>query len=200
MPPRPLHDQPPGDTGEGHDAPQVLDVRRALLDAAADELTDHGAAGTSLRAIARRAGVSHAAPKHHFGDRAGLLTAVAADGFRRLAATQRAAAPGGLHALGVSYVDFGTSHPALFELMFASSELRPDDPDLLAAHEESLQPLREAAGGGTGAAGGQDTVVMAWVFAHGLVVLQRAGALGAAGGEPAHLLATFSRLLPPTRP
>jgi AcrR family transcriptional regulator len=59
-------------------------VRGALLAAAREELTAKGTSGISLRAIARRAGVSHAAPKHHFGDRAGLLTALAVEGFRRL--------------------------------------------------------------------------------------------------------------------
>ena len=66
------------------DAPAASDVATALLREARHELAEHGAGGVSLRAVARRAGVSHAAPKHHFGDRAGLLTAVAVDGFERL--------------------------------------------------------------------------------------------------------------------
>src|SRR4030095_14934141 len=63
------------------------DLPRALLEAAVQAIAEAGAAAVSLRELARRAGVSHAAPAHHFGDKAGLLTAVAADGFRRLAAT-----------------------------------------------------------------------------------------------------------------
>src|ERR1700712_3851843 len=61
-------------------------ARDTLLAAAREELVAHGAGGVSLRAVARRAGVSHAAPTHHFADRAGLLTVLAADGHRRLAA------------------------------------------------------------------------------------------------------------------
>lgn len=68
------------------------DLRRALLEAAAAEIAEVGPSAISLRSIARRAGVSHAAPAHHFGDRAGLLAAVAADGFRRLNEAMLAAA------------------------------------------------------------------------------------------------------------
>ena len=61
------------------------DLRRALLDEAVASLRESGTAALSLRDLARRAGVSHAAPAHHFGDKRGLLTAVAAEGYRRLA-------------------------------------------------------------------------------------------------------------------
>ena len=56
-------------------------LRRAIIDAALEAITESGPVGWSLRELARRAGVSHAAPAHHFGDKAGLLTAVAAEGF-----------------------------------------------------------------------------------------------------------------------
>ena len=60
-------------------------LRQAILAAAIDALTESGPARLSLRELARRAGVSHAAPAHHFGDKAGLLTAVAAQGYTLLA-------------------------------------------------------------------------------------------------------------------
>jgi AcrR family transcriptional regulator len=66
------------------------DLRAALLRAAEDELTERGAEGFSLRGVARRVGVSHAAPAHHFADTGALLAALAAEGFRRFLATQRA--------------------------------------------------------------------------------------------------------------
>ncbi|MEO0497745.1 MAG: helix-turn-helix domain-containing protein, partial [Pseudomonadota bacterium] len=59
------------------------DLREALLTAAEVELTDRGIEGLSLRGVAKRAGVSHAAPAHHFGDKAGLLTALTTIGFQR---------------------------------------------------------------------------------------------------------------------
>src|ERR671931_485088 len=70
------------------------DLPRVLLDTATQAIAEAGPAAVSLRDLARRAGVSHAAPAHHFGDKAGLLSAVAADGFRRLAAARLHAAVG----------------------------------------------------------------------------------------------------------
>src|ERR1700758_4951023 len=80
-------------------------ARAALLAAARAELAEHGHAGISLRAIARRAGVSHAAPKYYFSDRAALLTAVAAQGFAELADSLRQVPPA-LSALGHAYIAF----------------------------------------------------------------------------------------------
>src|ERR1700730_15662206 len=62
------------------------DLRHALIDSALEAIVEQGAANVRLRDVARRAGVSHAAPAHRFGDKAGLLTAVAAQGFELLAA------------------------------------------------------------------------------------------------------------------
>lgn len=160
--------------------------RHALLAAARAELVEHGHAAISLRAVARRAGLSHAAPKYHFRDRAGLLTAVAADGFRLLTAELEPASS--LADLGRAYIDFGLAHPALFDLMFRPSELHPDDPDLTAAQQRSVDRLSEVvtelghasplAGAGQGSP--PAAALMSWAFVHGLVVLTRDGAMTAA--------------------
>src|SRR5215471_19282528 len=94
--------------------------RDRLLAAAREELAEVGTQGISLRAIARRAGVSHALPKHHFRDRAGLLTAVATEGFRALRealAAARGRTPSArLVALGRAYVSVALAQPATFDL------------------------------------------------------------------------------------
>lgn len=184
-------------------------VRDALLLAAREELAVTGTSGISLRAIARRAGVSHAAPKHHFGDRAGLLTALAVEGFERLlAALERAgssesgAPDRGLAALGRAYVDAGMSDPRLFELMFRPELLHPDDPDLRAAQKATFDLLGSAVAnsvqprpGSSGADPG-DVSLVAWAFVHGVVVLVRDGALQAVSDESdAELLAHRLTLL-----
>src|ERR1700722_1777730 len=112
-----------------HPPEPAPDVRGALLAAARAELAEHGHAGISLRAVARRAGVSHAAPKYYFSDRAALLTAVAAQGFAELASALRQV-PSALAALGHAYITFALASPALFDLMFRPTELHPADPDL----------------------------------------------------------------------
>jgi AcrR family transcriptional regulator len=96
------------------------DLPRALLDAAVHAILEVGPAAVSLRDLARRTGVSHAAPAHHFGDKAGLLTAVATDGFQLLAATLGEAyqATGSFLEVGVAYVRFAATHRAHFEVMF----------------------------------------------------------------------------------
>src|SRR6516162_5040850 len=65
-------------------------LRKALLDAAERILEENGIQGLTLRAAAREAGVSHAAPKNHFGDLSGLLSELAARGFERLSASMLA--------------------------------------------------------------------------------------------------------------
>ncbi|WP_210211848.1 TetR/AcrR family transcriptional regulator [Aquibium carbonis] len=104
------------------------DLRQALIDAGERELTEKGVEGFTLRGCAKRAGVSHAAPAHHFGDANGLLTALAALGFQRFLSCQKARQAEAasdprsqLMAAGLGYVDFALAYPALFRLMFASS-------------------------------------------------------------------------------
>ncbi|MGL5012504.1 MAG: TetR/AcrR family transcriptional regulator, partial [Paracoccaceae bacterium] len=113
------------------------DLRAALLAAAEAELADHGIEAFSLRQVAKRAGVSHAAPAHHFGDANGLLTALAAEGFRQFAAAQAAreaqadkAPRAQMIAAGLGYVDFAMARPALFRLMHASDRPAYDTPEL----------------------------------------------------------------------
>src|SRR2546429_7116277 len=87
------------------------DLRPALLRAAVETIAETGPAAMSLREVARRAGVTHAAAAYHFGDKAGLLTAVAAEGDRLLGEALRGARPGVLE-LGGAYVGFAVSQPA----------------------------------------------------------------------------------------
>jgi AcrR family transcriptional regulator len=164
------------------------DVREALLAAARTELVEHGRAAISLRAVARRAGLSHASPKYHFRDRAGLLTAIAAEGFhalaRQLSEVHESDAQHQLAALGRAYIDFGLSHRALFELMFAPSELHATDPQLIAAQKQAIGALTTAvsqlAGDDATPSGPPKLALISWALVHGLVVLARDGALEAA--------------------
>ncbi len=171
-------------------ASETAGAREALLGAARVELAEHSHAHISLRAVARRAGVSHAAPKYHFEDRAGLLTAVAAEGFDALTVALEAAVEAAegwpLAALGKAYIDFGLANPALFDLMFRPSELHPGDPRLLDAQARALGALasavQDASGSPASAADVTEMSLTSWALVHGLVVLVRDGALPAAAG------------------
>jgi len=106
------------------------DLRRALLQSAEDILAEQGLQALTLRACARRAGVSHAAPKHHFGDLCGLQTAVAELGYERLLeALQTAIEPvlGDLdeefYAVATAYVGFAQAYPEHFRIMFRADLL-----------------------------------------------------------------------------
>ncbi|MBL9051998.1 MAG: WHG domain-containing protein [Tabrizicola sp.] len=150
------------------------DLRAALLAAAEIELTEKGVEGFSLRSVAKRAGVSHAAPAHHFGDTNGLLTALAAEGFTRFQDTLDVREIGAVDArdrairAGFGYLEFALARPALFRLIFSSA--RPDytSPDLIAAAKRAydhLVGLVEALGGG------EADVVALWSASHGLADL-----------------------------
>src|SRR5215204_7210333 len=151
-------------------------LREALLAYALEAVAEQGPAGWSLRDLARRAGVSHAAPAHHFGDKAGLLTAVAADGFRRLAATLRETyeATGSFLEVGVAYVRFAVTHRAHFEVMFRPELYRTDDPELVRAREQAralLYPPAAEAATSPDAGGDVRAGVAAWSLVHGLATL-----------------------------
>ncbi|WSQ09744.1 TetR/AcrR family transcriptional regulator [Streptomyces sp. NBC_01231] len=148
------------------------DLRRAILAAALDVIAADGPTALSLRDLARRAGVSHAAPAHHFKDRTGLLTAIAAEGFGLLAATLADAAD--LKDAGVRYVRFAREHPAHFPVMFAPELLRAEDLELTAARALAADALRQAVSAVRPEDFGVDTRlagVAAWSLAHGFATL-----------------------------
>lgn len=165
-------------------------LRRALLDATARAVADVGPTACSVRDIARRAGVSHAAPVHHFGDRAGLLTAFATEGFGLLAqALDEAAASGDLVEVGAAYVAFAVEHRPYFEVMFRRDLLRADDPELMAAMTAATAALRsgldaEATHVGDASALDLEAVLVgAWAQMHGLAALLVGGNLPARLGD-----------------
>jgi AcrR family transcriptional regulator len=110
-------------------------LRPALLSAAIEEIEESGPAAMSLRGVARRAGVTHAAAAYHFGDRAGLLTAVAAEGFGLVADALREAQQrtGSFLEVGVAYVRFAVTHRAHFEVMYRPELYNRDDAALVRA-------------------------------------------------------------------
>ncbi|KKD08637.1 TetR/AcrR family transcriptional regulator [Streptomyces sp. WM6386] len=146
------------------------DLRRAVLTAALDVIAADGPSALSLRDLARRAGVSHAAPAHHFGDRTGLLTAIAAEGFGLLATALRQAPD--LKEAGVHYVRFAREHPAHFQVMFSPELLRADDLELTTARTLAGDALREAVSG-VDPEGIEPRLagVAAWSLAHGFATL-----------------------------
>lgn len=159
------------------------DLGPALLAAGETELAERGIEGFSLRGVAKRAGVSHAAPAHHFGDANGLLTALAAEGFRRFVAAQHArqrkaaADPTSqLLAAGLGYLDFAMAHPALFRLMFSSGRPNHEDPHLhsaaSAAFRQLVEDVRRVRGNAPGEAEPAPLEVMrTWAVAHGIADL-----------------------------
>lgn len=124
------------------------DLRDALLAAADALLAERGLEGFTLRETARRAGVSPAAPSHHFGDSAGLLTEIAALGYQELARRLTAAAPSGtpaerLKAQAVAYVGFAMDFPGRFHLMFRHDMLHEERPSLEQATEQAWDALEK---------------------------------------------------------
>lgn len=127
------------------------DLHHALVQATEQILAERGVGGFTLREAARRAGVTAAAPAHHFGSAAGLLTAVAVLGFVELqrylaesGAAQAATPAERVQALGLGYVRFALAYPARFQLMFRADCLLPDDERLRAAGQAAYAELERA--------------------------------------------------------
>ena len=119
------------------------DLVRAAIDGAVEEVNTVGISAVSMRRIARRAGVSHAALAYQFGDKTGIFTAVAAEGFRLATAMIGTAATGsdGFIRGGQAYVQFALTHPGYFEVMFRPYLYRLDDPELVAARDAAFDLL-----------------------------------------------------------
>lgn len=126
------------------------DLENVLRHVAAEVIAERGAAGFSLREVARRAGVSHAAPAHHYGDATGLLTAVAIEAFTHLHEAMDAGAAGiddpveRLCAIGRSYVEVARSYPGHCAIVFRHDLVDPTDETYLQVGSLAYDFLRDA--------------------------------------------------------
>ena len=155
------------------------DLRQAMLQAAAEVLEERGLERFTLRECARRAGVSHGAPAHHFGDVRGLLTALVAGGFEQLLcwmdeheAAARRDVFSQLAANGKAYVAFALAHRALFQLMFRSDCVDAQDALLADAGAQAYLRLRAHVAAVSPEPKLMDArVAFAWSTVHGLATL-----------------------------
>jgi AcrR family transcriptional regulator len=160
----------------------------ALLDAARAMLEREGLDALSLRAVARLAGVSTAAPYHHFSDKQALLTALALSGFERLQrqlerARLRFRAPKErLQAVARAYLTFAKAEPALYQLMFSPMLARSRAAPLGHASFAALDELRLAVRGARPRADSTD-VLLAWAAGHGIALLAQAQLLTDGGAQ-----------------
>jgi AcrR family transcriptional regulator len=183
----------PRSAGAGEEAPYHHGaLRDALLEAAERVLERDGLAGLTLRAVAREAGVSHAAPTHHFGDLTGLVSELAAIGFRQfntaMVAAGSTAGPALMEkalARAKAYVAYAQAHPGMYGLMFRTERLDMKRPALHEAAEASFAGLAGAIGASRqeqisetalsldqGAA-----IARAWSLVHGFTMLLLDGRL-----------------------
>ena len=187
------------------------DLRRALVDAARRLLEAEGPSALSLRAVAREAGVSPAAPYHHFKDKAELLDAVAQEGWEMLqiSMTEAKANSQGrqqLTALGIAYVCFARENPALYRVMYDAAR----DKEALPMDVEDANPengnaycmvrdtMIEHGADPTAAIDLELATIAAWCGAHGLAEMagfkQFQHLKDELGGERAFLDAVFNHM------
>src|SRR5438093_3577270 len=169
-------------------------LREALLQAAERVLEREGLAGLTLRAVAREAGVSHAAPTHHFGDLTGLVSELAAIGFRQFNDAMEVAGAAGTSpidkalARAKAYVAYAQAHPGIYGLMFRTERLDMTRPSLHEAATASFEGLANAIGAGrneklTGEAlevlslDQAAAIARAWSLVHGFTTLLLDGRL-----------------------
>ena len=169
------------------------DLRTALIAAAEEVIAERGVDRFSLREAARRAGVSAAAPAHHFGDTRGLLTAVAARTLRAFAdALETADRSGGdrlerIRAQGAAYVRFALTERAKFDLIWRYALIDRDDPDYAAAGRRAFDVRDRAVRGSDAAPSAPGELapapsIAAWSMVHGFARLALDGAFGVEEG------------------
>jgi AcrR family transcriptional regulator len=185
------------------------DLSRALVDAARRLLEAEGPSALSLRAVAREAGVSPAAPYHHFKDKSELLDAVAHEGWEMLDAALARAKDGAptvreaISELGVAYVCFARQHPALYRVMYDTARDKAELPETMGQSEDSAyckvrDTLVEAGADPNAHVDLELATVAAWCSAHGLAEMagfkQFEPLKAACGGEISFLRAVFNHM------
>ena len=183
-------------------------LHEALLKAAEQVLERDGLAGLTLRAVAREAGVSHAAPTHHFGDLTGLLSELAAIGYRQFNAAAIAAADAAGTAdekgaaRGRAYVAYALAHPGMYSLMFRTERLDMKRPALDEAADAAFAGLagsiaaqrHEEIAAEALSLDQAAAIVRAWSLVHGFTMLLLDGRIAGIlhrlpkGTDPATLL------------
>lgn len=178
-------------TSEPHDRYHHGDLRRALVEAALELLLEGGAEALGMRELARRVGVSAAAPYRHFRDKQALIQAVAAAGFALfLEAIEKAKAEVPAEeqfgAMAEAYVQFALRYPRLYRLMFSSELGKFEDEELRRAADAAYESLAVAAARQDPEAPGE-AAISAWAFVHGLSMLlldEQLLGVSAANAEP----------------
>jgi AcrR family transcriptional regulator len=170
-------------------------LRETLLAAGLELLAERGLDGFTLRELARRAGVSHAAPYHHFADKGALVRAIVAESFQLLGAALGEASAGAgadpldrVAAMGRSYVEFALDHPQRYRLMFRSELSRSGSSEAATeadaasggAFAELMRAVQDASDAGELRDGTDAAVaaIAAWSSVHGLASLILEGAIG----------------------
>jgi AcrR family transcriptional regulator len=159
------------------------DLRRAILDVAIGILEKEGPEALTLREVARRLGVTSAAPYHHFADKDAILAAVAEEGFMKLVAATEIAHAGAtkkplarLRAQGIAYVTFAVKHPSHYRVMFGRLVDIQKYPSLHAAADRAFMLLLESIMEGQEAkvvrpGDPHEHALLAWSTVHGLATL-----------------------------
>ena len=151
-------------------------LRRQVLDAAVAIAATSGPDVISMREVARLAGVSHQAPYHHFGDRAGIFAAISEEGFRMLAESIEASTTLGTAAMCEAYVHFALAHKGHFRVMMRNDLCSLEDyPSALVQADRAFNALRNEVAVILGEDSNEDeanahTAYM-WSVAHGLATL-----------------------------
>jgi AcrR family transcriptional regulator len=186
------------------------DLRAALLAASESILLERGVHGFTLREAARRAGVSPAAPAHHFGDVAGLLSAVAREGFlefgRRLREADESAGAdpfARLKAQGNAYVRFAFAFPARFRLMFRCDLVDMSRGDLaeianasFATLDTAVRALAGVKAGETLSVAGSGALLASWAMVHGFAHLALEGQFDSAALDLGGQTTILDQMLP----
>lgn len=163
-------------------------LRRAVLDAAIAISAATGPDAISLREVAREAGVSHQAPYHHFGDRAGIFAAISAEGYSLLTKELSDSRTHGARSMCEAYVHFALQHKGHFRVMFRSDLCNVENyPEALVQADLAfgvlLDEVNAVLGDNANETSARAQATYMWSVAHGLATLLLDGPLEKKLGE-----------------